>query len=162
LNPSIAAFDHGKAPVYVHKGKYTKTMEGFPTVTRQFIEEQMAAMRTGMSEEAAYAATRGWLLDNGPRLFQQLSLPNNVKRIAMQTPVSLGASRVVKENALAGQVERLRRLLAREREKDEQLLDSSGLAVVRPEIAEKRKAVQLRTRSKELELPRRTPQAHVA
>jgi hypothetical protein len=158
-NPSIAAFDHGKAAV--RKGGFSKIEEGFPTVTRQFIEQQMAAMRSGLPEEAAYAATRGWLLGNGPRLFQHLSVPKAIKKVAVQTPASLGALRLVNEAALAQQVQSLRELLAaKEEERGEagkggRLGAGVKAGVLGSKEGAVKEAVQRRAMSRDLELPRR-------
>ena len=114
----------------------------------------MAAMRTGMSEEAAYAATRGWLLNKGPRLLQQLSIPKSVRREAVQTPASLGALRADRELSLAKQVQGLRELLALEEEKSNELaLAGANEAKVDRQIP--RTYLQFRAKSKELVLPRR-------
>lgn len=152
--------------MHVRKGNYVKVEEGFPTVTRQFIEEQMEAMRNGLPEEAAYNATRGWLLGNGPRLFKQLSVPKAIKKVAVQTPASLGALRLVNEAALAQQVQALRELLAaKEEERGEagkgRRVGAGAKAGVLGKEGAVKEAVQRRALSRDLELPRRPVNAGV-
>ena len=83
-----------------------------PTVTRQFIDQQMEAMRNGTSELAAYAATRNWLLGNGPRLFAQLDVPAQIRSVVAQSPAALVQMRDAGDVALREQLQATQRVLA--------------------------------------------------
>ena len=101
-NPASAAFDRQKGGAQA----------ALPTVTRQFIDTQMEAMRNGTSEVAAYAATRNWLLGNGPRLFAQLDVPAQVRSVVAQTPASLASLRASEDQTLVQQFKATQELLA--------------------------------------------------
>lgn len=103
-NPAIAAFDRQRGG--------EAAAASMPTVTRQFIDQQMEAMRNGTSELAAYAATRNWLLGNGPRLFAQLDVPAQIRSVVAQSPAALVQMRNAGDQAVQEQLAATQRVLA--------------------------------------------------
>lgn len=100
-NPSIAAFDKASA-----------TPSGFTrTIASQFIDQQLARMRGGSDEAAAYKGARKWMMSEGPRLFGQLDLPGDVRAAALATPADVAATRTAGDNALAVQLAEIREAL---------------------------------------------------
>ncbi len=104
-NAAIAAFDRG-APAA--GGAFSRT------IAAQFIEQQLARMRGGADEAAAFRGARAWMLTEGPRLFPALSLPAHVRAAATAAPADVAAARVAADEALAAQLAGIREALARE------------------------------------------------
>ena len=100
-NAAIATFDHAGA---------TSTFSR--TIAAQFVEQQLARMRGGAAEEAAYAGARSWMLSEGPRLFAGLKLPEVVRAAATATPETVAASRAAADEALAKQLADVREAFA--------------------------------------------------
>jgi hypothetical protein len=71
-------------------------------------------MRGGADEAAAYAGARSWMMSEGPRLFAQLNVPNDVRAAAIATPADVSAARVAGDNALAAQLVEIRQALSSE------------------------------------------------
>lgn len=71
-------------------------------------------MRGGADEAAAYAGARSWMMSEGPRLFAQLNVPNDVRAAAIATPADVSAARVAGDNALAAQLVEIREALSSE------------------------------------------------
>lgn len=119
-NPAIAAFDAPGAGAGAGAGTGAGAGAGSSasapdapaTVSAQFVSKQMAAMARGADEDAAYSVARAWMLDNGPSLFAQLSVPPAVRATVMQTPESIAAGRSAADAALAEQLADVREALA--------------------------------------------------
>jgi uncharacterized membrane protein YgcG len=102
-NAAIATFDHAGS-----------TSAFSRTIASQFVEQQLARMRGGAAEEAAYAGARSWMLSEGPRLFAGLRLPEAVRAAATATPASVAAARAAADAALAQQLADVREAFAAE------------------------------------------------
>ncbi len=144
-NPSIAAFDRQRGGAQA----------SLPTVTRQFIDQQMEAMRNGTSEVAAYAATRNWLLGNGPRLFAQLDVPAQLRGVVAQSPSGLRRARGDEDAELLQQIRATQEAL-REGGASRDAASRAGPQAKQSAAFKAREALAKRALSLDPQLPRRT------
>ncbi len=74
---------------------------GARTVSSLFIEQQMAALRTGQSEAEAFASAQAWMLSHSARVFPRLHPAAHVMAAAAHSPRTLDAARKrLEENTL--------------------------------------------------------------
>jgi hypothetical protein len=74
---------------------------GERTVSSLFIEQQMAALRTGQSEAEAFASAQAWMLSHSARVFPRLHPAAHVMAAAAHSPRTLDATRKrLEENTL--------------------------------------------------------------
>lgn len=96
-NPAITAFDR-PAP----------DAEDPRPISQLFVEKQLEAMQEGMTEKEAYAVARAWMLDNGPALFERLSIPEELKDVLKTSPDNIAASALAVESVLQEQLREVR------------------------------------------------------
>lgn len=61
-----------------------------------------------MTEKEAFAVARAWMLENGPQLFERLSIPHDLKRVLTTKPDDIATSALAIENILQDQLREVR------------------------------------------------------
>ena len=119
-------------------------------VSSLFIEQQMAALRAGLSEGEAFTAAQDWMLSHSARVFPRLHAPAHVMAAAAHTPRTLDAMR-----------KRLEKSTLEQLQVAQWALGDTFAAPPRPPPkdltrvkAGQADVVGLRARSRELQLPR--------
>ena len=102
-NAAIAEFD-----------KVSSSSSFSRTIASQFVEQQLARMRGGASEEAAYKGARSWMMSEGPRLFAGLQVPEHVRAAATAKPADVANARSTADEELAQQLADVREAFAAE------------------------------------------------
>ena len=123
---------------------------GARTVSSLFIEQQMAALRTGQSEAEAFSSAQAWMLSHARHVFPRLHPAAHVMAAAAHSPRTLDAARKRTEANTLRQL----RVAQWALQETFHLPEPPPIKDLAPLKAGETDVFGLRARSRELQLPR--------